>query len=217
MNSAADRRYNPRMEPRLYDPERDKDAVLRIFSEIGWMRDSDDQRKGFALIADAGRCYVADLNGEVECLAANTGAVMRHAREDLPLTVVSAVATSRIARRTGFASQLTAEGIAREVIDHGSILSSLGMFDQGYYDRLGFGTGAPVNIASIDPATIVVEAEPGIPERLATGDFERIHASRLARFRGHGGISLLDPRITQAEAHLGSNAFGLVCRSHING
>ncbi len=197
------------MKPRLYDPERDKDAVLRIFSEIGWMRDSDDQKKSFALIAEAGRCYVADLNGEAECLAANTGAVMRHAREDLPLTLVSAVATSRIARRAGFASQLTAEGIAREVIDHGSILSGLGMFDQGYYDRLGFGTGAAANYASIDPATIVVDAEPGIPERLTADDFERMHASRLARFRGHGGTSLVDPRITRAETLSGSNAFGL--------
>ena len=103
MNVAGNRRYNHSMNSRLYDPERDKNAVLRIFSEIGWMKDSDEEKEAHALFAAAGRCYVADLSGEVECLAAHADGVMRHAREDLPMTLVSAVATSRISRRAGLA------------------------------------------------------------------------------------------------------------------
>jgi len=75
---------------------------------------------------------------------------------------ITGVVTSRIARRLGAASKLTAHALAvgREA---GSEVAALNMFDQGYYDRLGFGTGAfRTPSSSIPPrcGSIVPRARP---------------------------------------------------------
>ena len=46
---------------------------------------------------------------------------------------------------------------ARDVIEKRPPVSALGMFEQGFYDRLGYGTSSPIPWIWFDPATVRVE------------------------------------------------------------
>ena len=116
--------------------------------------------------------------------------------------------TSRIARKQGLAGRLTAIAIARDAAE-GALVSALGMFEQGYYDRLGFGTGSYVHEICFDPADLLVEVKPRVPRRITKDDWEAVHASRLARLRGHGAVNMTSPMVTHGEMVGDKDAFGL--------
>ncbi len=129
------------MNIRPYDPEKDFDAVHRIWREVGWLEaDSDDQKEGLRLFAAEYEGLVAVIDGEAECYVATGAGTIRHAAVDLPMSAVTAVMTSHIARRQGLAQRLTTMSIARDA-EAGAMVSTLGMFDQGFYNKLGFGNG----------------------------------------------------------------------------
>ena len=67
---------------------------------------------------------------------------------------VTAVTTSRIARKQGFARVMTARQLA-EAAENGAEVAALGMFDQGFYDQVGFGTGGYEHSIRFDPARIL--------------------------------------------------------------
>ena len=65
------------------------------------------------------------------------------------------------------------------------------MFEQGFYDRLGFGTGGYEHLVALDPSQLRFP-RPGrsrVPRRITTDDWEAVHANRRNRFRGHGACS----------------------------
>ena len=145
---------------RDYEPDTDEEAVARIWREVGWIDgDSDSDREAFALFGKGYRGIVADLNGAPECYVATGAGSMRYQDREVPLSVVAAVTTSHVARRQGLAGELTAESVARDALD-GAMVSALGIFDQGYYDRLGFGTGGYEVWRSFDPGHLRVPVEP---------------------------------------------------------
>ena len=72
---------------------------------------------------------------------------------DLPLSVVSSVTTSLIGRKQGLAGATTAEALSRSA-QSGAAVSLLGMFEQGFYDLLGFGSGPPSLHYRFDPAAL---------------------------------------------------------------
>ena len=193
------------MDFRPYDPERDKEAALRIWREVGWL---DDQEEGFQLFLSAGKAIVADLEGSAECMVITLPGAMRYLEEDLPLSAVGAVTTGRIARKQKLASRLTALAVANSAAD-GALVSALGMFEQGYYNRLGFGTGSYVHDVSFDPADLAVDITPRIPTRITKDDWQAVHASRINRVRSHGAINLDSPDGTRGEMVGDKNAFGL--------
>jgi hypothetical protein len=196
----APSRYNPRMEPRAYDPERDFEALFRLYREAGWAKDTEREREGVATYAACGRLVVADQGGGVESFASTHLGRMLHIDSELPLSVVSGVITGQVARRRGLARRLTAEAIAADAVEHEAAVAILGIFDQGFYDRLGFGTGPYDAYAAFDPAEISVKERPlGPPVRLDADDWERVHAARLARRPVHGSIVIDDPRWTRQE------------------
>jgi len=53
------------MMSRPYDPERDKEAVLRIWREIGWLTKGKEPSLDTWL--EGNRAFVAELNGSAEC------------------------------------------------------------------------------------------------------------------------------------------------------
>jgi len=73
-------------------------------------------------------------------MVAITDGSLRHLESELSLNIIASISTSLIARKQGLASRMTATLIA-EAAQSGSDLSALGMFEQGYSSRLGFGTG----------------------------------------------------------------------------
>ncbi len=193
---------------RAYDRDRDRDAVHRIWREAGWIESG--QEPHLDIFVDACRSRVAEIDGAAECLVLTTPGTVRHLHADIPMSCVAAVTTSRVARKQGFAGRLTAQAIAADAAD-GAHVSALGMFEQGFYNRLGFGTGAYEHMVSLDPSRLRLPDGVGgrAPRRITTDDWQAIHASRLGRARGHGACNLDAGGVTQADMLLDKNSFGL--------
>ncbi len=195
------------MNFRPYNPERDKDAVHRIWQETGWI-DKEKNEVMDLLLSKAAVSSVAEVDGAAECLVLRTPGDIRHLHADLPFAGVTGVTTSRIARKQGLASRLTARVIA-DGVQEGAAVFGLGMFEQGFYNQLGFGTGAYEHRIGFDPARLRVNVRAHIPQRITADDWTKVHASRLTRLRGHGSCNLTPPELTQTEMQFNDKDFGL--------
>lgn len=194
-------------EIRDYDHERDFEAVDRIYHEVGWLENEDDSRVHAELAAAVYEGVVFVLDGEVECLATTSLGAMRHLETDLDLAVVTGVTTSPVARKLGAAKRVTATAIAQRA-ESGSEVASLGMFEQGFYDRLGFGSGAYSHGVKFDPATLKIDRGFRPPKRLTRGHWRDVHHALHGRWRGHGGCVLHTPEIIRGELGFSRNPFG---------
>jgi len=190
---------------RELDLERDRDAVIRIWREVGWLKK--EHEEDLIRYLPAARALVAEMDGQAECLVMTTPGTLRYQEEDLPFTCVTGVTTSRVARGQRFASRLTASAVAADALD-GALVIGLGMFEQGFYNRLGFGTGGYDVLHAFDPAHLRVPVTARAPRRLTMDDWELVHAGRLTRRRRHGGCNLTDSMNTRIEMR-GSGEFGL--------
>ena len=196
------------LEIRDYDHERDFEAVDRIYREVGWLESEDDTKAHEELARAVYEGVVFCLDGEAECAATTSLGAMRHLEADLDLAVVTGVTTSRVARKLGAAKRVTAAAIARRA-ESGSEVASLGMFEQGFYDRLGFGSGAYSRIVKFDPATLKVDRRFRPPKRLTKDNWRDVHHAMHERLRGHGGCVLHTPEIIRGELGFTRNPIGL--------
>jgi len=194
---------------RPYEKDRDLDAARRVWGECGWIeRGSADHAEAIDLALDSGRTLVAEMDGAAEALVVNHSGDMQYLDTRLPMASVSGVTTSLVARKQGIAGRLTAKSIARDAAD-GAAVAVLGMFDQGFYDRLGFGSGAYDILFAFDPQTLRVPSITRPPKRLSKADWAAVHASRVGRARRHGSCSLHPAEFTRAEINWTTNGFGL--------
>ncbi len=184
------------MTPRLYDPEKDRNAVHRIWLEAGWLEPGHEDRMDAYI--EGSRAWVADVNGQAECLVLTDPGTMLYQDEDLPISFLTGVTTSWVARKQGLAKRLAARAIAADA-EAGLLVSALGMFEQGFYDRLGFGSGGYEHSFSLDPADLNVSARHRAPSRFDVQDVEAIHACRLKRRRTHGGCNLQAAKATKID------------------
>jgi hypothetical protein len=194
---------------RKYKSKQDRDAVLRIVQEAGWL--SPDRAAAVetaVALFEAGDLTVGDMDSTPEALVLMLPGVMRYLEDDLPLAIVAAVATSRVARKQGIARRLTADAVARSVTE-GALVAGLGMFEQGYYDQLGFGTGAYEIRFQFDPAHLKVDIPVRTPCRIGMEHWREAHQARLDRYRTHGGCSVLTPEFTPDEMLEKPGGFGL--------
>jgi len=201
---------------RDYNQEIDKEAVYRIWHEIGWSDNSADNKAGLDVFLSGGRTLVAELNGAAECLAAAMPGTIRHLDVDLRLSAVTAVTTSRIARKQGFAKRLTAQLVAAEAAE-GAQVSALGIFEQGFYNQLGYGAGSYEHWIGFDPAQLRLRTKPRVPRRLSKEDWAMMHQAMLARQRVHGGITLTPEQYTHGEIGWSKSGFGLGYEDGANG
>lgn len=191
---------------RAYRQRTDRKAVHRIWTEIGWLEEGSEESLDLSLTGCRG--WVAEIEGEAECLVLTSPGVLSYLGENIPLTSVQAVSTGRIGRKQGLALHLTAKAVA-EAVQQGAAVFGLGMFEQGFYDRLGFGTGSYEHTVCFDPSNLKTDLSYRRPKRLSQEDWKIIHASRLSRLRWHGSCSLFAPELTRAEMLEHSNGFGL--------
>lgn len=195
------------MSFRAYDHNRDADAARRIWREVGWLTGDETSQIDAFLTSSNG--HVAELAGEPECLVLTQPGTVRYLDRDLSLGIVAGVTTSLIARKQRLAGRLTARAIAQEA-ENGAVVSALGMFEQGYYDKLGFGSGAYSHRVGLQTSAMRVPRATRPPRRLSADDYEVIHASRLARLRSHGGCTIDTPLSTCSDVHEdGPGGFGL--------
>lgn len=197
------------MKFRAYDHKRDQKAAHRIWQEVGWMEaDNKQQKAAMDSLVECSRALVAEVRGEAECLTLATPGMMRYQEETLSFSGVTGVTTSRIARKQKLAGKLTARLLAEEAAA-GMQVAGLGIFEQGFYDKLGFGTGSYEHWFSFDPAQLRIKQSPRIPQRVSKEDWGVVHTSRLSRWRGHGAVNLTPPGFSRAEMLAGKSAFGL--------
>lgn len=197
------------MSSRAYDPQRDREAVHRIWDEIGWTeRGNENHRAGLDMFLAGGDCRVAEVHGQAEFLVSMSPGQIRYQDEPLPFSGVMAVTTSLVARKLGLARRYTAEAIA-QTAEQGAIVSGLGMFEQGFYDHLGFGTGPYEHRVAFDPSRLKVANPSRPPYRLSVDHWQEVHENRLRRMPGHGKLNFTNPEITRAEMVMEPNAFGL--------
>jgi hypothetical protein len=190
---------------RAYDPERDREATHRIWREVGWLKKG--REEAMDRYVRASRALVAEIDGTAECLVLSTPGSLRYLDEDLPFACVIGVTTSYIARRQKLAGRLAARLVAADALD-GALVTALGMFEQGFYNKLGFGTGTYEIFYAFDPAHLRVPVSPRVPCRITPDDWEEVHAARLARRRRHGACNLTHPEMTRMDMDP-ENCFGL--------
>ncbi len=198
------------MKYRKYNPKKDKQAVLRIFQEAGWIEREKNKMKEEILdsFIKSGGALVAEVRETAECLALTTPGTILYLKEELPLCAVTGVLTSLIARKQGLATGLTAQAIADAAKD-GALIAALGMFEQGFYNKLGFGTGPYEHRISFDPASLILKKKNRVPYRITYDNWKAVHTSRLSRMRLHGSCNLYPPEITKAEMVDETDGFGL--------
>jgi predicted acetyltransferase len=197
---------------RTYDPARDLDAVARIWLEVGWMKDA-AKAPVLGAFLESANAEVAEMKGEAECMVHWTPGSIAYENESLSLCAITAVTTSHIGRKLGFASAMTTRALEQGVAD-GCAVAALGMFEQGFYDRFGFGTAAYDNEFVFDPAALMVDHVPYEPPvRLTTDDSADMQQALLGRLTAHGAVSLHQPGITVSDVKFRASPFGLGYRN----
>ncbi len=197
------------MKIRPFDSKKDLKDVYRIWREVGWIEGEKNDEKGLAAFLKGSAGFVAEHAGAAECAVFSQPGTIRYLASELPFSCVTAVTTSRIARRLGLAGGMTAS-LVRKAADEGALVAGLGMFEQGFYDKLGFGSGNLEHIVTFRPADLMLPGKARIPVRLGIEDADRMHRNRLGRMRRHGACRITSPGVTQAEAFwTSSSSFGL--------
>jgi len=199
---------------RPYEKDRDLDDLRQVWKDIGWTKD--DDTTGMDYIARGCTSTVAEVDGRAQAFATTGAGDMCYLRRRLPMCCVLGVGTGHLARQGGLAGRVTAASVARGVAE-GAAVATLGIFDQGFYDRLGFGTSAPVRLSRIDPSALMVDRPRRAPCRLTRDDWEEMHANRLRRMRLHGSVSIETPWITRGDMQRGSAPFGMGFRDEQTG
>lgn len=178
---------------RSYQP-RDLEQAKRVWKEVGWIMENDYEP--LALLLESSTTQVGLLRDAVESMAITEAGTFRYFQGELPMTVVAAVTTSLVARRQGLAGRTTARALQKGA-ESGDLLAALGIFDQGYYDRLGFATMPYTHRIAFDPAQLIVPQLSRPPYRFDPSHSEAIHRSRLRRMRGHGSVNIISPNHTR--------------------
>ena len=198
----------PEMRLRRYSDPADRSAAIRIWNEVGWIEDEKREQEALAVFLSGADVWLAELRRTPECIVATMPGTVRYLSTEMQMRAVAAVSTSRVGRRQGLARRLTAHALAADARE-GEVVSFLGMFDQGFYNQLGFGTGSYSRFISFDPATLNVSGSPRVPYRLTMKDAAVIHESRLHRVRFHGSCSIIPEAASSAEMMLTKGGFGL--------
>lgn len=193
------------MEVREYEDD-DLAAVQRMWQECGWV-DEDDAAHLTDFLTDAD-AIVAEVDGEAEACTAIHDGTLDHTGTPLPAAVVTAVTTSRIGRKQGLANA-TLQTAIRRAAGRGMAVSVLGMFEQGFYDASGFGTGSEMLFVRTDPAHLDPSLPYRRPQRLTLDDIPDMVAALRTRDVVHGGVMLTSVPLRRAERQWDDNGFGL--------
>ncbi len=199
------------MDWRYFDAAKDQDQehAARIWHEIGWLDRTNGQAlRGMEAYTTSGRGYVSTVHSNPACFVFEASGTFRYLDDDLSFSGITGVATDRSGRKQGLALQLTARALM-ESAESGAAIAGLSTFEQGFYDRLGFGTGAYEHLWRFDPARLTVSDKVRPPHHLTVSDVEALHDARLGRARFHGAVTLDQEGQTRSTMLRAPNGFGL--------
>ena len=193
-----------------YDHDRDFDAVKQIWIDVGWLDadDLEDDEKGLEAVLGCSNVIVSPIADVAECAVISQHGYMRYLDEDLALGIIAGVTTGHVARRMGAARKLTADALAT-LAEEGAEIAALGMFDQGFYDQIGFGSGSYVSEVHFDPNTLKIGRRFRPPRRLSADNWQDMHTAMKNRKRWHGGCWITAPETVKAECIWSESPFGL--------
>ncbi len=193
-----------------YDHDRDFDAVKQIWLDVGWFNEDnvEDNEKGLEVMLQHAKTVVCPIDGVAECSVMSLPGFMRYLNQELQLGVIAAVTTGHVARRMGAARKLTADSLAT-LAEDGAEIAALGMFDQGFYNQVGFGSSSYMSMFHFDPNSLTVTNRFRPPKRLARDNWRDMHTAMKNRKRSHGGCWITPPETMQSEAIWTPSAFGL--------
>jgi len=184
----------------------DLPAIRRIWREVGWVDESEE--KHVDDFFSVGKTLLATLDGGPECSVHTAQGHLSLQETALPLCAVTAVTTSRIGRGHAFAKRLTALQLQQAHKD-GAQVAALGMFDQGFYDQLGFGTGGYDHQIRFDPGTLKVDHRVPSPRRIGIEDYKAVHQAMCNRRKVNGSVVLSDDLLIKCELNWTPDGFGL--------
>lgn len=190
---------------RRYVPNKDYIAVHRLLKEVGWV-DADSSSYEIDKFFSMGLTLVGEVNGSLECITASALGDMAYLDSKLALEAVTAVVTGMPARRKGLAQTMTAQ-LMMQNASNGVQVSALGVFDLGFYDRLGYAT-APYQHRLVCDLSDLRAGPARTPVRLNYANADAIHSALLARKRGHGGCNIHSNAMTAGEFALTPRMFG---------
>lgn len=175
---------------RRYVPETDREGLLRVWSETGWYPKYEKAKLGvMADFAAQTPTWVGCFNGDVEALVVTTDGTVQYDTRRLPFVGIMAVVVGRVTRKMGIGGLLTARAIL-DAVERGAAVAGLGAFEQGFYDRMGFGTSAYRTRVSFDPAHLITRVKARPPRRVSVDEWEDMHAARCRRRQAHGSLNL---------------------------
>ena len=176
---------------RPYDPERDEKAVIRLWQECGWpdLKKSKKNRVAFREWVSCGTADVVEFRDSAECFVTSHSGSITMLKTELPFQAVTGVTVGRPLRRLGGAGELTA-GVVARAAEKGFAVSGLGIFDQGFYDKLGFGNFPYSRMVTLDPLTLNVPKLKRSPIRLTKKDIPRMVENIANRLDHHGLVKI---------------------------
>ena len=184
----------------------DLPAIRRIWREVGWVDESDE--KHVDDFFSVGKTLLATIDGGPECSVHTVQGLLTLQETTLPLCAVTAVTTSRIGRGHAFAKRLTALQLQQAHAD-GAHVAALGMFDQGFYDQLGFGSGGYDHQIKFDPGTLKVNHRVPTPRRIGVDDYKAVHQAMCNRQKVNGSVVLFDDVLVKNDLNWTKDGFGL--------
>ena len=184
----------------------DLPSITRMWREVGWIDDGERMATGLARFLGLGAARVGVVDGDAECLVHRTPGSIRYDKVDLPLCAITGVTTSHVARGLGLATRITGEAVAAGA-EEGAAVAALGMFEQGFYNRVGMGTLSYLGGLDFDPARLRVASPSRRPVRVTREQWEEIAGLMARRARRHGGVTLDPPEVFDAEVHFTEDPF----------
>ncbi len=194
------------LEFRIADPKADINAVLGLFRKAGWVSGfkkelfADDSRSKeiVAAFLEDSYAYLACYDGIVESVAQTHQGTIQQTDTILPLCAVTAVICGYVLRK----QKATSIALARVLADRakaGDAFAMLGIFDQGFYDRLGFGTNPYEYEFYIDPRDLNVPKISRPPKEFSLDDFKAIYRSRCRAHSMHGVCTISSEAMVKGE------------------
>lgn len=200
------------MKIRGYRPALHLDQCREIWREVGWLPDFPEGVRATEEFFSGNPCLVAELDKRVEALAVAVPGVIRHLGSILPFWAVTSVTVGHAGRKKGLASALTAE-ITALGAQEGCLLAGLGIFEQGYYNRMGYGNGPCNRIVTFRPSDLPGSLpSPGRTCRLSLKDIEEVVLGVRNRMPCHGQVTL-SGNFYKASIQWENRMFGLGCRN----
>lgn len=196
---------------RCYDKGLHLEACRRIWREAGWLPDSPAGINAMEDYFLRNQSTVAEIGEEAEALAVAIPGTLRHLDRKLPFLAVTSVTVGHAGRKTGLGAAVTAEATARGAED-GCAVAALGIFEQGYYNRLGYGNGPYNRILTFRPSDLPRELPvPNRSCRIGLPDLNEVYENICGRMACHGQ-AVLSKNFYEADLLWDAKGSGLGCR-----